>query len=211
MTEHDSAGTEAAPTAAAESANETTVIPPATHAASGQAEAWSLDDTAEVEPSRRSNPLVWSALVGLVVVVTGTLIFLCTTLFGSHGSKPVEPSAKSAPSVSTAEPAPSTVTVTAAPPPPSAPSAASTTTAVAVLTATDQHFISVLDNMGIRYPDITYAISHARAVCDFMETHRGTAAQPSAFVENSTIWTGLNAVEFAEYARVNYCPQWASE
>jgi hypothetical protein len=79
------------------------------------------------------------------------------------------------------------------------------------LTATDRQFISVLDNMGIRYPDITYAIGHARAVCDFMETRRGTAAPPSAFVENPTIWTGLNAVEFAQYGACYYCPQFASE
>jgi len=93
MTEHQD--TEQAPTAAAES--ETTELPPAQ--AVELAQAWSVDDgsdydTTKVEPPHRGNPLVWSALTALVVAIAGALIFLGTTYFGSHDSKPVEHSAK---------------------------------------------------------------------------------------------------------------------
>jgi hypothetical protein len=80
--DHD---TEQAPTAA-ELAEPTTELPPASHAA----EAWSRDDTAEVD-SELPRRWLWVGLVGLVVVVTGVLIFFAATLFSSEESKPVEP------------------------------------------------------------------------------------------------------------------------
>src|ERR1700722_17273077 len=119
MNEQDSPDTEQAPTAAAEQAPteqasaETTEMPPANHAAATP-EAWSLDDTAEVEPPSRTSRLVWSGLAALVVALAGALIFLGATLFSSDQSKPVEPSAKPSASVA-APPRPPTVTVT--PPP----------------------------------------------------------------------------------------------
>jgi hypothetical protein len=137
MSEHDTPDTEAAPTAAAELAEPTTELPPATHAAAEL--AWSLptddDDTepAEVEP--RHSLLVWSALVALVAALAGALIFLGTTLFGAGSPKPVEPSSVPSPTTTVRVPVPAvtvtppppapTVTVTAPPPvPPPAPAPA---------------------------------------------------------------------------------------
>jgi hypothetical protein len=109
--DNDQPDTGLAPTEQASA--ETAELPPATDA--GPELAWSIDDdTAEVEQTRhRGGPLVWSALVALVVAIAGALIFLGTTYFGSHDSRRSEPSAKPTPSMPTA--APSTVTVTAAP------------------------------------------------------------------------------------------------
>jgi hypothetical protein len=101
MPDNDQHDTEAAPTAAAERADETTDLPPATRA----------DD----EQAHRGSPLVWSALVALVVGIAGALIFLGTTYLGSGSPKPVEPSAKPSTSAPVAAPPPATVTVT--PPP----------------------------------------------------------------------------------------------
>jgi len=128
MTEPDEPDTEQASTT--EASAETTEIPPAARTAAEL--AWSVDDdTADVEPPRRSSRLVWSALVALVVVIAGALIFLGITLFGSHHSNPVAPSVQ--PTSSTvpiaapsSPPAPSTVTVTAEAPP--APSGVAPTT-----------------------------------------------------------------------------------
>ena len=86
--DHD---TEAAPTEQASA--ETTELLPANHAAATP-EAWSLDDTAEVHSEPPRSRLLSVGLVGLVVVVTGALIFLAATLFSSQKSKPVEPKAQ---------------------------------------------------------------------------------------------------------------------
>jgi hypothetical protein len=214
MTEHQDTehqDTEQAPTAAAEQAETTTEMPEASHAAATP-EAWSLDDTTDLDSPPRHSRLVWSGLVALVVALAGALIFLGTTLFGSGGPKPVEPSAKPAPSTTLPVAAPP-ATVTVTPPPTVTLTAAAPTTSEApVLSATDQQFLTVLRNQGVSYPTPEYAITHAQAVCDFMASHRGTAADPTTFVQNTTVWTsGLPSVEFAEYARVNYCPQFASE
>ncbi len=91
MTDHQDHDTEAAPTEQA--SPPTTELPPASHAAASP-EAWSLDDTADLDAPTRHSRLVWSALVALVVAIAGALIFLATTLFGSHKSKPVEPKAQ---------------------------------------------------------------------------------------------------------------------
>lgn len=105
--EHD---TEPAPTEAAELAEQTTELPPTNNVAATP-EAWSLDDTAEVEPSPPRGRLISAGLVALVVVIAGALIFLATTLFGSRSPKSVEP---------TAQPT-STVPVAVPPPPPETP------------------------------------------------------------------------------------------
>lgn len=106
--------------------------------------AWSSDDdTTEVEPPHRGSPLVWSALIALVVAIAGALIFLGTTYFGSHDSKPVVPAAQPTSStvpIAAPPPAPSTVTVTAEAPP--APSAVAPTTTTASLSDTDDAFLT---------------------------------------------------------------------
>jgi hypothetical protein len=215
MTEHQD--TEQAPTAAAEQAETTTEMPEASHAAATP-EAWSLDDTTDLDSPPRHSRLVWSGLVALVVALAGALIFFGTTLFGSGSPKPVEPSAKPAPSTTLPVAAPP-ATVTVTPPPtltvtaeaPSlAPSAAPTASETPLLSATDQQFLTVLRNQGLSYPDPAYAISHAKATCEFMATHRGQSADD--YVVRTTVWTGgLESVEFAEYSARNYCPQFASE
>jgi hypothetical protein len=207
MTEHDSPGTEAAPTAAAELADKKTELPPATHASAEQVHAWSLD-TAEIdsEPPRRG--LLFSA--GLVVVIAGALIFLATMLFGSVSPKPVEPSAKpsmSAPVAATPPPTvtvtpPPTVTVTAEPPAPPP------------LSATDQQFLTALKTYGPTYPDSDYAISHAHAVCDFMASDNVfSGSSPTAnYIARTTIWPDNGpAAIFAYQSATAYCPQRQSD
>jgi hypothetical protein len=126
MPDNDEHDTEQAPTTAAD--GETTELAPAARTAAEL--AWSVDDdTAEVEPPHRGSILVWSALVALVVVIAGALIFLGITLFGSRHSNPVapltQPTSSTVP-VAAPLPAPSTVTVTAEAPP--APSVVAPTT-----------------------------------------------------------------------------------
>ena len=102
MPDNDQPDTELAPTEQASA--ETTELPPATHAAETP-EAWSLDDTAEVDSgSAPRGRLLSVGLVGLVVVVAGALIFLATTLFGSRSPKPVEPKAQPTTTVPVAAP-----------------------------------------------------------------------------------------------------------
>lgn len=220
MTEHEQEDTELAPTAAAELAEQTSELPPANHAGATP-EAWSLDDTAEVEQTHcLGSPLVWSALVALVVVIAGALIFLGTTYFGSRDSKPLVPSAQPTSStvpVAAPPPAPSTVTVTAGPPaavPAPTPPAVEPTPVE--LTDTDRQFISKLRNGGIEYPfsNPGYPIGKAHAVCDYEAAHQQVApgvdksAQGGKWVEENTIWYGDNAVAFSSLAQATYCPQY---
>jgi hypothetical protein len=122
MPASDQPDTEAAPTAAAEPL--TAELPPAKRPAAEL--AWSADDETEPEQTAHHSLLVWSALVALVVAIVGALVFLGTTYFASHDSRPVEPSARP-PAPVAAPPAPPTVVVGAplpsstvtAPPPPS--------------------------------------------------------------------------------------------
>ena len=203
--EHDTEpDTDLAPTAAAELAEQTTELPPANHAAATP-EAWSLDDTAEVDSdSPRRGRLVSVGLVGLVVVVACALIYFAATLFGSGSSKHVEPSAKPSTTVPVAAPPP-----TPAPPPAAVPAPTSTP----ALTDTDRQFLTTLRNGGVNYPysNPEYPIAHAHAVCDYMNTHHfawGEDHEGSVdkYVETTTIWYGADAVKFQGYARATYCP-----
>jgi Protein of unknown function (DUF732) len=222
MTEHDSPDTEQAPTAAAELPEQTTELPPATHAAAEQVYAWSIDDTAEPDSdSPRRGRLVSVGLVSLVVVVAGALIYLAATLFGYASSKHVEPSAKLSTTVPVAAPPP-----TPAPPPAAVPAPTSAAvpapTPPAVeptpveLTDTDRQFITKLRNGGVEYPysNPGYPIGKAHAVCDYLSAHQQVAwgvdksAQAGKFVEENTIWYGDNAMAFASLAQTTYCPQY---
>jgi hypothetical protein len=110
-------------------------------------------------------------------------------------NSPVTPAP--APNMPTALPAPSMVPSSVAPPAP--------------LSARDQQFLAVLQNMGLGYPSLDYAISHAHATCDYMAKHPHDAAAADNYVAATTVWTGANAVMFKDYSAVNYCPQFASE
>ena len=93
--------TEPAPTAAAELAEQTTELPPASHAAASVQLVARY--TAEIDSDRRA--VGWSGgLVTLVVAIAGALIFLAATLFGSVLSKPVEPKAQPTTTVPVAAP-----------------------------------------------------------------------------------------------------------
>jgi hypothetical protein len=207
MTEHDSPGTEAAPTAAAEPL--TTELPPATHAAPEL--AWSSDDdTAEVEPTHhRGSPLVWSALFALVAVIAGALIFLGATYFGSKDSKPVasQPTSSTVP-VAAPPPAPSTVTVTAQAPPP-APSAAPTSTA-APLSDTDEAFLAQMRSGGMSIPTLDaaeYTVTNAHQVCGYRANH--DEATTAKYAASITAWAiGANPNVFTEMAEFHYCGQY---
>jgi Protein of unknown function (DUF732) len=197
MPDNEEPGTEAAPTAAAaaELTEQTTELPPANHPAASP-EAWSLDDTAEVDSAPPRGRLISAGLVALVVVVAGALIFLATTLFGFGSPKPVEPKAQPTTTVPVAAPTSS---------PPSTVAAAAPTTQAPALSSTDQQFLSALRSMGLDYPDPAYAISHAHAVCEFL-THHGPA-DSTDYVARTTVWTGeREAVAFANNAANNYCP-----
>lgn len=216
MTEHDSPGTEAAPTAAAAelASTETTELPPAHHVAAEQVHAWSLG-TAEIDSdSPLRGWLVPAALATLVVVIAGALIYLAATLFGFGHSKHVEPSPKPSNTVPVAAPPPPppAVTVTATPPP--------TVTVTAEspppppLSATDQQFLTALRTYGLTYPDPEYAISHAHATCDFMASHNVfSGSSPTGnYIAGTTIWPDNGpAAIFAMQSATTYCPQHQSD
>jgi Protein of unknown function (DUF732) len=207
MTDHQDHDTEAAPTEQA--SPPTTELPPASHAAASP-EAWSLDDTADLDAPTRHSRLVWSALVALVVAIAGALIFLATTLFGSGSPKPVEPKAQPTTTVPVAAPPPPTVTVT---PPPTV-TVTAEPPAPPPLSATDQQFLTALRQNGLTYPDPDYAISHAHATCDFMANHGAKSGSSSTgnYVARTTIWPDDGpAAIFAMYSAFTYCPQSQSE
>jgi hypothetical protein len=116
MSDNDEHDTEQAPTAAAEQAEPTTELPPASHAAPEL--AWSVDDAAEVDSAPPRSRFVWAGLVTLVVMIAGALIFFAATLFGYGHSKHVEPAAQPTTTVPVAAPPLPPVTATATPPPP---------------------------------------------------------------------------------------------
>jgi hypothetical protein len=210
MTDHQDHDTEAAPTEQA--SPPTTELPPASNAAASP-EAWSLDDTADLDAPTGHSRLVWSALVALVVAIAGALIFLATTLFGSGSPKPVEPRAQPTTTVPVTAPTPSPpVTVTATPPP--------TVTVTAEppapppLSATDQQFLTALRTYGLTYPDPEYAISHAHAVCDFMASDNVfSGSSPTGnYIARTTIWPDNGpAAIFAYQSATAYCPQRQSD
>lgn len=95
--EGDSSDAEQVPTAAAEQAEQTTALPPAFDAVE-QPQAWSLEDTTEVN-SKLPGGWLSAALIGLVVVIAGALILLAATLLDSHGPKPGEPKGQPPPTM----------------------------------------------------------------------------------------------------------------
>jgi len=202
---NDGHDTEQAPTTAAD--GETTELPPAK--AAEVAQAWSLDDTTELDSDL---PRRWLSvgLVGLVIFIAGALIFLAVTLFRSHGSKPVEP--KTQPTTTVRVPPPPAITVTATPP--------STVTVTAEppapppLSATDQQFLTALRNYGLTYPDPEYAISNAHGTCEFMTNHGVfTGSELTAeYIARTTIWPNNGpAAIFAMQSATTYCPQRQSD
>jgi hypothetical protein len=161
MTDHQDHDTEAAPTEQA--SPPTTKLPPANHGAATP-EAWSLDDTADLDAPTRHSRLVWSALVALVVAIAGALIFLATTFFGSGPSKHDEPEAKPSTTVPVAPPP--NVVVTAAPPAPTA--------VVPGLSVYDQNFLSLMSQEGWGCTDNSGAeqcnkqmVSFAHQICSY--------------------------------------------
>jgi Protein of unknown function (DUF732) len=198
MTTDHAPATESAPTAAAEP---TTEIPPATHAAAEL--AWSVDtEPAEVEPPSTTSRLVWSALVALVVALAGALIFLGTTLFGSHDSKPVEQSAKPTTTVQVAAPPPPAVTVTAAPPAPS-------TTVAAAPADRDAAFVAKVapmlppkynDGLPTVAQDVCADIARGQSEYQVIESFKSKHSDDA-----SLTWDGLHF--FVTNAVQTYCPE----
>jgi hypothetical protein len=205
MTDHQDHDTEAAPTEQA--SPPTTELPPANHAAATP-EAWSLDDTAEVDSdSPRRGRLVSVGLVGLVVVVAGALIYLAATLFGSGSSKHVEPSAKPSTTVPVAAPTPPpAVTATAAPAPPPAvePPAPPPTPA---LSGPDARFITDLHINGMFPPDEQAVIGDAHLACQDLANGASNANTADRL---RLFWPGIHLTQvvwFVDTASAIYCPQ----
>jgi hypothetical protein len=232
MTDHQDHDTEAAPTAAAELADETTELPPATHA--GPELAWSAADDdedrpAEHKPWPRVLVLTLIALVGLIALA---VIGLGATYFQQITAKPVEHQpinwptctpqiqgvqtcVPAPPTVTALAPLPSavpepppaqTVTVTAEPPP--APSAVAPTTAP--LSDTDDAFLTQMKSTGMSIPTLDaaeYAVSNAHQVCAYRATHdEGTTQKYAASV---TAWAdGASASAFTDQAEFHYCTQY---
>jgi hypothetical protein len=221
--DHD---TEAAPTAAAELAEPTTELPPATHAALEL--AWSSEaDTAEVEPAEhqpwpRALTYTMVALVGLVglsVIGLGAEYFreptakplswpTCTPQLREQ-AQPCVPPAPAAPTMSggaAPAPAPSTVTVTAEAPP--APSAVAPTT-VAELTDADYKFISDLERDGMRpgtKDAAEFSVSNAHQVCTYRASHDEATTQ--RYAASVTTWMLTpNPGSFTGLAELHYCSQ----
>jgi hypothetical protein len=70
--------------------------------------------------------------------------------------------------------------------------------------------------MGVDYPysNPGYPIGKAHAVCDYASTHQQVdwgvdkEAAVIKYIEDTTIWYGVNAAKFAGYAKTSYCPQY---
>jgi hypothetical protein len=161
MTDHQDHDTEAAPTEQA--SPPTTELPPASHAAASP-EAWSLDDTAEVDSAPPRRRFVWAGLVTLVVAIAGALIFLAATFFGSGPSKHVEPESK--PSITVPVAPPPGVIVTAAPLAPPV--------VIPGLSVYDQNFLSLMSQEGWGCTDNSGAeqcrkqmVSFAHQICSY--------------------------------------------
>jgi hypothetical protein len=167
-------------------------------------QAWSLDNTAEIDSdSPQTGRLLSVGLDGLVVVVAGALIFLAATLFSSRRSKPVEPKAQPTTTMPVAAPSPPAVTVTATPPP--------TVTVTAEppapppLSTTDQQFLNAISDIAAA-PSPAYAITHAHAVCYYTAQHPNDYTGTIKFVDTTTVWTAKQVYEFADVAMQVYCP-----
>lgn len=172
--------------------------------------AWSQEsETVELRRRDWRGVLLWAALVALLCSTVGAVLVFSSVLYRSQFSRPVQSPPTSAAVRPSAPPTTATVTVTpAAPVSPSTTQPAPSTVVPAPLSATDQQFLLSLRGAGISYPSADYAISHAHGVCDYMATHGGRAADGTAYVERTTGWYGLAAVEFSDYAKGNYCPQY---
>jgi hypothetical protein len=199
MTDHDDYDTEAAPTEQA--SPPTTELPPASHTAASP-EAWSLDDTADLDAPTRHSHLVWSALVALVVAIAVALIFLATTLFGSGSPKPVEPKVQPTTTAPVAAPPPPPVTVTATPTPTVTVTAPAPTP---VPSTADWQFLNAISDIAAA-PSPAYAITHAHAVCSYAAQHPNDYTGTIRFVQTTTVWTANQAFEFADVAMQVYCP-----
>jgi len=190
-------------------------------------------ETGAVEtPTLASEPLAWSqtgpdgvmtfgqswrraAVTAMVILSVAGAVAAAVVVLWPHHHQAAPASAVPA----QAAPRPS-----AAPPPP-APAPPQTVTVQVpapapeptpiVLTDTDRQFIAALRKAGIeyRYSDPGYPISMAHAVCDYESTHQQPApgvdksAQGGKWVEQNTIWYGINAVGFSSLAQQTYCPQ----
>jgi len=210
MTDH-SDDTELTPTEQA--STETTELPPV-KPATGNLQAWSLADTAEVDSPPPRGWLISAGLVGLVVVVGGALFFLAATLFGSRAPKPVEPKTQSTTTVPVAAPTPPPPAVTVTNTPPPTVTVTAEPPAPPPLSTTDQQFLTALRNYGLTYPDPEYAISHAHATCDFMASHSVfSGSSPTGnYIARTTIWPDNGpAAIFAMQSATTYCPESQSE
>ena len=188
--------------------------------------AWSLDtQDSETPPRQWRGHLTSAALVTVLCVIVAVVTWFSITLYDQKSSRPMPPSPKPSAAAPAPKPAPpppvATVTVTPAPAPAPAPNTPAPLPAPSMvppsvappapLSARDQQFLSVLQNMGVGYPSPEYAIAHAHATCDYMANHPHDDAAAANYVAATTVWNGLSATEFADYSAVNYCPQFASE
>lgn len=186
--------------------------------------AWSVDET-DVEPKaeHQSWTDTWKttamilACAALVAAMAGGL-FWAWHAVNRPSAAPPKPSAVVPPPPSAVVPPPLSAIAPPTPAPASTPTAAAPTlmpapTSTPVLSDTDRQFLGTLRNRGVNYPysNPDYPISHAHAVCDYMNTHQfvwGEDHEGSVdkYVETTTIWYGADAVEFQGLARATYCP-----
>ena len=186
----------------------------------GQVQAWSVDDTNELEPDEpRRVSLLSVGLVALVVVVAGALVFLATTLFNSHRSKPVEPKPQPTTTAPVAAPPPPALTVTATPPPivtvtaqpaPTSTVAAAPTSVVTTLSDTDEAFLEQMKGGGMSIPTLDAAettVTEAHQVCAYRANHDD--ATTAKYAASLISWAvGANPATFTEMAEFHYCGQY---
>jgi cytoskeletal protein RodZ len=146
--------------------------------------------------------------VALVVVLCATvavLTWFSITFYREKSSRPqpstpaswaVVPAPKPPPAHRNA-PAPSTVSSSASVPPKS-------------LSTIDRGFLSDLQHYGLSYPQPSYPITHAKALCKWVTEHPNEGAVN--YVQDTTIWKNEHDADSFSYSSVmHYCPQFVSE
>jgi Protein of unknown function (DUF732) len=173
--------------------------------------AWSRESET-VELARRDwrGALRWAALVALLCSTVGAVVWFSLVLYHNHNQqqRPMAVLPTTTAVRPPAPPPPATVTVTPAPTvvPPTAQPAPSSVPSTPWLTAADQDFLSILRKMRVGYPSPDYAIAHAHQVCSFRLNHPHDDAAAANYVATTTVYSGVAATEFADYAAVAYCP-----
>jgi hypothetical protein len=170
------------------------------------AQAWSLDDTDELEPARHGRIVVWAGLVALLAGIVAAVILLGATFFGWLPSKHAEPPA--VPTSTATKPV-------AAPPPAPTTSDGSIPTSEAATTVQDEQYLKQLRDNGVPVTLPNNAVNVAQAVCIDMSNGvaktqwiQNLSQRQLTWVQNGHLTPELSDTVVNSAIAV-YCPQFS--